>query len=123
MTLTIKDAETDRLARQLAQLTGETINEAVARSVRERLARERRRRGQGIDKQAVMTIVRRIEALPALDDRSAIAKDVMTDLIRDLPETVDEGLLAYGHPRKGEGNDIKTRVPAGEEDTASMIGT
>jgi antitoxin VapB len=71
MTLTINDAETDRLARQLAQLTGETITEAVARSVRERLAREKRRHGQRIDKQAVMTIVRRIEALPALDDRSA----------------------------------------------------
>ncbi len=71
MTLTIKDADTDRLARQLARLTGETITEPVARSVRERLAREKRRRGQGIDKQAVMTIVRRIEALPVRDDRSA----------------------------------------------------
>ena len=83
MTLTIKDAQTDRLARQLAQLTGETITEAVARSVRERLAREKRRRGQGIDKQAVMTIVRRIEALPVRDDRSA--EDILGYAERGLP--------------------------------------
>lgn len=83
MSLTIEDSETDRLARQLAQLTGETITEAVARSVRERLAREQRRRGQGIDKEAVMKIVRRIEALPTLDDRSA--EDIIGYDARGLP--------------------------------------
>jgi hypothetical protein len=55
-------------------------------------------------------------------DEITIAKNAMTDLIHELPETVDEGLLAYGHPRKGDGNDIEMRKPAAEEDSASMIG-
>jgi hypothetical protein len=42
--------------------------------------------------------------------------------IGTFSERVDEGLLASDHPRKGDGNDIETREPAGEEDTASMIG-
>ncbi|MDV7390687.1 type II toxin-antitoxin system VapB family antitoxin, partial [Arthrospira platensis SPKY1] len=67
----IKDLESDRLARQLAQLAGETITEAVARSLRERIEREQRCLGHGMDKAAVMTVLRRIQALPTLDDRAA----------------------------------------------------
>jgi len=49
MALNIKDAETDRLARQLSELTDESITEAVKAALRERLDRERRRRGKEID--------------------------------------------------------------------------
>ena len=45
MALSLKDAETDRLARALAALTGETLTEAIRRALAERLARERIRRG------------------------------------------------------------------------------
>jgi antitoxin VapB len=43
MALSIKDQETDDLARQLAQTTGQTLTEAVKQALRERLERERRR--------------------------------------------------------------------------------
>jgi antitoxin VapB len=41
MALSIKTDEADRLARELAQLTGETLTDAVTNALRERLARER----------------------------------------------------------------------------------
>jgi antitoxin VapB len=43
MALSIKDQETDDLARELAERTGETLTEAVKQALRERLERERRR--------------------------------------------------------------------------------
>jgi antitoxin VapB len=45
MSLNIKDPEAHRLAGELARLTGETMTRAVTEAVRERLERERRRRG------------------------------------------------------------------------------
>lgn len=44
MTLSIRNEETCRLARELARLTGETLTGAVTVALRERLAREERRR-------------------------------------------------------------------------------
>jgi antitoxin VapB len=44
MPLSIKDSETDRLARQLASQTGETITDALKKALSERLAREKRKR-------------------------------------------------------------------------------
>jgi antitoxin VapB len=41
MALSIKTEEADRLARELAALTGETMTGAVTTALRERLARER----------------------------------------------------------------------------------
>jgi antitoxin VapB len=41
MALSIKDKETDELARRLASATGETLTEAVKRALEERLERER----------------------------------------------------------------------------------
>jgi antitoxin VapB len=49
MALSIKTAEADRLARTLAQLTGETMTEAVTVALRERLAREQERRKKDED--------------------------------------------------------------------------
>ena len=44
MSLNIGDAETCRLARELARLTGETMTGAITVALRERLEREKRRR-------------------------------------------------------------------------------
>lgn len=44
MALNIRNAETDRLATALAELTGETKTEAVTRAIRDRLTRIRRER-------------------------------------------------------------------------------
>ena len=43
MPISIRDPETDRLARQVAKLTGETITDAIGTALRERLAREQAR--------------------------------------------------------------------------------
>ncbi len=48
MALSLKDPETDRLARAVASLTGETLTDAVRTALAERLARERRKRGQTV---------------------------------------------------------------------------
>ena len=45
MSLNIKNDETCRLAGELARLTGETMTGAVTAALRERLEREKRRRG------------------------------------------------------------------------------
>jgi len=45
MALSLKDPETDRLAREMARLTGESLTEAVRRALAERLERERLHRG------------------------------------------------------------------------------
>jgi antitoxin VapB len=42
--LNIKNPEVHRLARELADLTGESMTQSIAQALRERLERERRRR-------------------------------------------------------------------------------
>jgi len=72
MALSLKDQETDSLARQVAKLTGETLTEAVRTSLAERLARERLKRGRPANvMDEIDEIVRRFDALPTLDPRSA----------------------------------------------------
>lgn len=44
MALSIKTEDADRLARQLAAMTGETMTEAVTKALEERLERLKRRR-------------------------------------------------------------------------------
>jgi antitoxin VapB len=48
MALTIKNEETERLARELAKLTGETLTAAIAVALRERLDRLRNERRGGL---------------------------------------------------------------------------
>jgi antitoxin VapB len=48
MALSIKDRETDELARQLAEATGESLTEAVKTALRERLERESRSSGPAV---------------------------------------------------------------------------
>jgi antitoxin VapB len=71
MALSIKAPEADRLARQLAATTGETITEAIIIAMRERLAREERRR-RDIDTilEEVRAISHHCASLPVLDTRT-----------------------------------------------------
>ena len=71
MALNVKNAEADRLARELAKKTGETITEAVINALRERLVRENGRRSPLPLKDEILTIGKRCAALPDLDRRSA----------------------------------------------------
>jgi antitoxin VapB len=71
MALNIKDPETDRLARALADVTGETLTDAVATALRERLDRVQGTHGAPSTAQEIERIARRCAALPVLDSRSA----------------------------------------------------
>jgi antitoxin VapB len=48
MSMNIKNEETHRLARELADLTGESMTDAVTEALRERLARVRRTNRSGL---------------------------------------------------------------------------
>jgi antitoxin VapB len=70
MALSIKDPEADRLAREVAKATGETLTAAVVQSLRERLARVRRPRAGRLSEQ-LLKIAKRCAELPIQDRRSA----------------------------------------------------
>jgi antitoxin VapB len=65
MALSIKSDRADRLARELAAITGESITEAVETSLEARLDVERRRHRPA----ALDDIVERFAVLPTLDER------------------------------------------------------
>ena len=69
MAISIKDPETDRLARALAAATGESLTDAIREALRDRLEREahRTRRGVGAE---IRRIQVRLARLPVLDPRS-----------------------------------------------------
>jgi antitoxin VapB len=69
MALSIKNPEADQLARELAALTGESMTEAVLVALRERVDRERLRRGPS-KAEKLRILAQEIAALPVLDHRS-----------------------------------------------------
>ena len=69
MALSIKDPETERLARNLAQLTGEKITIATKRAIEERLRRIGRQSRKAVLLEDMAEIRRRWSAMPVLDDR------------------------------------------------------
>jgi antitoxin VapB len=70
MALSIKDKETDRLAREVSRLTGESLTEAIKASLKERLRRlDTKRKSAGLAAE-LDRIALEIAALPVLDDRS-----------------------------------------------------
>lgn len=71
MALSIKHPEADRLARELAATTGESLTEAVLASLRERLARQKGRLRTPRLRDELRAIRKRCAALPVLDERSA----------------------------------------------------
>jgi antitoxin VapB len=64
MHLRIKNDEAHKLATELAQLTGENLTSAVTMALRERLARERRRRNTDNVAARLLKIGNRYAALP-----------------------------------------------------------
>lgn len=70
MALSIKNAEAERLARQLARTTGESITDAVTQALRERLVRTTGRVEPGRLPAEIRRIQARVARLPVLDDRS-----------------------------------------------------
>jgi antitoxin VapB len=70
MAVSIKNAETERLARELAKRTGVSITEAITTALREQLAREEGKRSALRVRDELLAIGRRCAALPDLDSRS-----------------------------------------------------
>ena len=58
MSLNIKNEETQRLGRELAQLTGETMTGAITVALRERLEREKRLRRMRVISKRVAKLLR-----------------------------------------------------------------
>lgn len=83
MALNIKDPETDRLARELAAATGETITVAARTAIEERLARIRARRAAEPAIDELRALIRRGRSRPLLDDRRV--DDVLGYDDRGLP--------------------------------------
>ena len=69
MALSIKNDETERLARQVASETGESLTEAIQKALQERLERLKVRRRRHILVGQVEDLLRRVDALPRLDSR------------------------------------------------------
>ena len=69
MAFNVKNPEADRLLRELTDVTGESLTEAIIVSVRERLDRQRRIHGTA----GGLTLddaIERLASLPVLDERS-----------------------------------------------------
>lgn len=71
MALNVRNPEAERIATQLAELTGETKTEAVIRSLRDRLARVRRERAGRSLADELDEIARNCARLPVRDRRPA----------------------------------------------------
>jgi antitoxin VapB len=72
MALSLKDKETDLLAREVAALTGETLTDTIRKALSERLERERLHRGRPADLAAgLREIGEHCASLPDYDTRSA----------------------------------------------------
>ena len=70
MALNIKNPEAERLARELARQTGESVTEAIRKALEDRLQRVKARRIARSFVEDVQDILKRVEALPILDTRS-----------------------------------------------------
>lgn len=71
MALNIRNPEAERLAEELARLTGGTKTQAVIQALRDRLARLRRERARRPLADELDEIARHCASLPVLDPRSA----------------------------------------------------
>jgi antitoxin VapB len=83
MALSIKDPETERLARKLAQLTGENITTATKRAIEERLRRVDGRSRKATLLTDLAEIRQRWSAMPILDERTP--EDILGYDVHGLP--------------------------------------
>jgi len=71
MALSIKSIEVERMAREIAAKTGESLTGAIQKALQERLDRLRRERRSQILASQLQEILRRVDQLPILDSRRA----------------------------------------------------
>jgi antitoxin VapB len=70
MALSIKNMEADRLAREIAKRTGESLTGAIQKALEERLDRLKQQRRSQILASQLEEILRCVDQLPILDSRS-----------------------------------------------------
>jgi antitoxin VapB len=70
MPLSIKNDTTERLARKVADATGETLTEAIQTALEERWVRLKSKRRNHILSSQLEDLLRRVDSLPTLDARS-----------------------------------------------------
>jgi antitoxin VapB len=70
MAISIKSLDVERLAREIAAKTGDSLTGAIKTSLEERLERLKKQRGNNILLDQLREILRRVDALPVLDSRS-----------------------------------------------------
>ncbi len=70
MALSLKDKETDSLAREVASLTGESLTDAVRGALKLRLRDEQLKRGEPAWDDSNDSIIERFASLPVLDNRT-----------------------------------------------------
>ena len=70
MAISIKSVETERLAREIASKTGESLTGAIQKALEERLERIRQQRRSQILSSQLEDILRRVDALPVVDSRT-----------------------------------------------------
>lgn len=71
MGISIKNERAERLARELASETGESLTTAITRALEDRLARLEGRRSPEEKLALARAILRRLDELPVIDDRGA----------------------------------------------------
>jgi antitoxin VapB len=69
MALSIKNPETERLAREVAKETGESLTEAIEEALKERLEKLRHKQRRRVTREKLEDILRRVDRLPTLDER------------------------------------------------------
>ncbi len=70
MAFSIKNDEADRLARELRDVTGESLTEAVLIALRERLQREEEKRRADSISERLRRLQEHVATLPVYDDRT-----------------------------------------------------
>lgn len=70
MALSIKNSDVDQMARELSELTGESITEAIRQSLKERLERKTGRNRNKTLEVDIKRIQNRMEKIQRLDHRS-----------------------------------------------------
>jgi len=70
MAISIKSLETERLAREVAAKTGESLTAAIQKALEERLERLQHQRRSQILASQLQEILRRVDQLPVLDSRT-----------------------------------------------------
>ena len=70
MAISIKSLETERLAREIAAKTGESLTGAIQKALEERLERLQQQRRSQVLASQLQDILRRVDQLPVLDSRT-----------------------------------------------------